>query len=302
MRILHLWDGSGGAEAKRCAAYLQSLPIDCHVEENQNGAWELYVHDERDRKRAIELHQEFMNNSDDEKYNVVVSAELLKQSALDRHVAQEAERIKHTVTWDRSVIPQVTYALIAISIFVAVVTNLGSRTEIATVFTFVEFQIQGNQIVWEKDIYFTEVWRFFTPMFLHFGLIHIIFNMLWLKDLGGIIERRFGKVYFLVLVLYTGAMANTMQYYIGTLYLGGTPNFGGMSGVVYALFGFLWIRGRMLPQQGFQLNQQIVIMMVAWFFLCFMMDGVANTAHATGLILGGAWGYFSALRYRSRNS
>lgn len=302
MRLLYIWSESAGGEAKHCAAYLQSVTIDCHIEENSDKKWELYVHNESDRARAIDEYKQFLMNPGDAKYNVRVDEKLIRKTALERDIEKEDERVGSTQRWDQSATPYATFTLIALSVAVAIASDLGKNHDISTYLTFVDFKIEGNRVLWSGNIFFTEVWRFFTPMFVHHGWMHIIFNLWWLKDLGALIEQRFGLKYFICLVLLASAISNTLQYYIGTLYLGGTPNFGGMSGVIYALFGFLWIRGKMLPQQGFQLNPQVVVLMILWFFLCFFMPNVANTAHAGGLALGCFWGCVSALRVRAKTS
>ena len=70
----------------------------------------------------------------------------------------------------------------------------------------------------------------------------------------------------------------------------------GMSGVVYGLLGYAWMKGRFDPGSGLLLHPQTVAMMLIWFFLCLtgLMGNIANTAHAVGLVLGIAWGYASS--------
>ena len=71
-----------------------------------------------------------------------------------------------------------------------------------------------------------------------------------------------------------------------------------MSGVVYALLGYIWMKGTFDPGSGYFLHPSTVGMMLIWFVLCFtplMPIGIANTVHAIGLGLGIAWGYISAL-------
>ena len=132
-----------------------------------------------------------------------------------------------------------------------------------------------------------QLWRLFTPIFLHFGIFHIVFNTMWTWELGRIIELIQGRGLLLILCLVSGAVANVAQYLVSG------PVFGGMSGVVYALFGYLWIQGLTNVRFGIRLNPAIVYLMLGWFVVCWtgILEklfglGVANTAHTAGLVSG----------------
>jgi rhomboid protease GlpG len=130
-----------------------------------------------------------------------------------------------------------------------------------------------------------QLWRLFTPMLLHFGVLHLAFNMWWLYSLGGILERRSGTLFLLLLVLTSQVVSALAQYYWGG------PLFGGMSGVIYALFGYVWIRGKTDPRFGLEIPQQTVLIMLAWLVLCMTgaLGAIANAAHLSGLIVGVTW-------------
>ena len=131
-----------------------------------------------------------------------------------------------------------------------------------------------------------QVWRLITPIFIHFGPLHLLFNMLWLRDLGAMIEIRQGMLKLALLVVVLGVASNLGQYAIGG------PYFGGMSGVLYGLFGYIWLRGHCDPASGLALSSTIVWMMMIWFFLCLfgIIENVANGTHVVGLVLGVLWG------------
>jgi GlpG protein len=114
--------------------------------------------------------------------------------------------------------------------------------------------------------------------------------MLWMLDLGTMIERRQSSRMLLALVLVIAALSNFGQYLVGG------PGFGGMSGVVYGLIGYIWLRGKFDPASGLFLHSSTVTMAVIWFVLCLVhvIPGVANTAHSVGFGVGIAWGYISA--------
>jgi GlpG protein len=127
-----------------------------------------------------------------------------------------------------------------------------------------------------------QVWRLITPIFLHFGAIHLVFNMIWLIDLGGMIERHRGTWFLLVLVLVAAILPNLAQYFWSG------PFFGGMSGVVYGLFGYVWIKGKYQPHLGMGVRQETVYIMLGWLVLCMtgMIGAIANAAHLVGLVVG----------------
>lgn len=129
---------------------------------------------------------------------------------------------------------------------------------------------------------FAEPWRLFTPMLIHFSALHIIFNLLWWTELGRVIERYQSSMQLLWVTLVVAGISNLAQF----LHTG--ANFGGLSGVVYGLLGYLWIYGRVNPQAGYGLRREIVIFMLIWLVICFvgLPDVVANTAHLAGLLSG----------------
>ncbi len=73
-----------------------------------------------------------------------------------------------------------------------------------------------------------------------------------------------------------------------------------MSGVVYGLLGYVWIRGKLDPGSGLYVHPTTVTMMIIWFVACVsgILGPVANAAHAAGLALGMGWGWVASLKYR----
>lgn len=133
-----------------------------------------------------------------------------------------------------------------------------------------------------------EVWRLLTPIFLHFGVFHFLFNSLWMWDLGRRLEVLQGRWAFVAFVVITGVASNLTQYGWS-----GESTFGGMSGVVYALVGFIAVRQRLCPHPIIAVPPAIIGFMLFWLVLCmtgivdyFIAGSVANAAHLGGLIAG----------------
>ncbi|GHC18134.1 rhomboid family intramembrane serine protease [Kushneria pakistanensis] len=136
-----------------------------------------------------------------------------------------------------------------------------------------------------------EIWRLFSPAFLHFSLMHLVFNLLWLWYFGRQVEALQGRWRLLALLISAMLVSNLAQYATGTVL------FGGMSGVVYALVGFVWLYSRLVPDSGFQFPTMLMVFMVGWLVLCMTpaagwlgFGNVANEAHLGGLLLGLAAG------------
>ena len=142
-----------------------------------------------------------------------------------------------------------------------------------------------------------EIWRLFTPAFIHFGVAHLGFNMLGLKNVGDLMERIHGSRFYLLLTAVLALASNLGQYYIY-----GSPDFGGMSGVLYGLFGYLWLRSLADPAYPLRLTRETVVVSMVWFAACFtgVLGPIANGAHTIGLVLGAAWGLVAARRAVAR--
>lgn len=183
-------------------------------------------------------------------------------------------------------LPPLTSALVAASVALSLATGFGESA--AAVRPFLISEYAGGAPL--REILFGQVWRLFTPMFLHFGLMHLVFNLMWLWELGGALEQRHGPAWLAALVAVLGASSNLAEY------AWSGPYFGGMSGVVYGLLGFFWMQGRYNPRFGMGLPRHVVVMMLAWFALCWsgLIGHIANMAHTVGLLTGALWGYVAA--------
>ncbi len=139
-----------------------------------------------------------------------------------------------------------------------------------------------------------EIWRLFTPAFLHFGVAHLALNMLALVNLGGPLERVEGPRFYLGFTALVALCSNLAQY----LYTS-SPAFGGMSGVIFGMFGYLWLRGWVDRRYLLRLQSFGIVTTLIWFGYCFTGRlPIANTAHAVGLGIGAAWGIGSGLAAR----
>lgn len=144
-----------------------------------------------------------------------------------------------------------------------------------------------------------QVWRLVTPIFIHFNGLHLLFNMLMLASLGGAVERRVGTAAYLGLVVLIAAGSNLAEFFVqfganvpDLIQYQRHPYFGGMSGVVYGLFGYLWMVARASEDPERVLSSQTVVVMLVWLVICTLgaVGAVANTAHVVGLLVGVAVG------------
>jgi GlpG protein len=274
--------------------YLYVQGIENQIEHDQSGGWGIWVSDEDRVAQATDLFSVFRQNPADPKYAAEAPAAERLRKAHDE--SEEAYR-KRTIERRHLFRPLLAYGfgpftliLILFSLVVGVLSRLGENPE-AIARLFISYSADPRLL----EIRSGEVWRLVTPIFIHFGPIHLVFNMLWLRDLGSMIEARQSTFQLVILVLAIAIISNLAQFYVGH-----SPGFGGMSGVVYGLLGYIWMRGRFDPASGLFLHPYTVASMLVWFFLCFTgaLGDIANGAHAAGLFLGMGWGYVSSLSYR----
>jgi GlpG protein len=131
-------------------------------------------------------------------------------------------------------------------------------------------------------------WRLWTPIVLHFGLLHLVFNALWLWEFGGRIEAVQGPWRLLGLVAVIALGSNCSQYYFAHDVL-----FGGMSGVVYGLVGYCWGWSLLRPEQDFGIPRVLIyammglmVLALSGLFTLFGFGAIANAAHFSGFLTG----------------
>ena len=169
--------------------------------------------------------------------------------------------------------------------------------------TFTDFRpLPGGRLAFESvaaTYARGEYWRLLTPVFLHFGVLHLAFNTLWLWELGRRIEAARGRLTLLAVLVLTGAGGNIAQYLFG-----GGVMFGGMSGVIYGLLGYAWLWNRLSGAPGLALPRGLMPVMLGWLVLCISgvveaigFGAIANAAHGAGLAIGALLGLGAALLY-----
>jgi GlpG protein len=142
-------------------------------------------------------------------------------------------------------------------------------------------------------------WRLLGPALIHFSVLHIAFNLLWWWSLGKQIEITFGLSSLLMLFVFSAVVSNVAQLLVSG------PNFGGLSGVVYALVGCVWWLGWLKPSWGISLPKPIVMFLLVWLVVGYMdilPVHMANTAHTVGLICGCLFAWFLVTRAKNANT
>lgn len=182
--------------------------------------------------------------------------------------------------------------LVAACVLVALLTSLGeNETRLLSLFISEYPASSPNALV---EVRHGEIWRLFTPAFVHFGVAHLVLNMLALINLGGPLEQVQGSWFYLGFTAAVALCSDLAQYLVS-----GSPTFGGMSGVIFGLFGFLWLRAWVDQNYVLRLQRNGIVTTLLWFAFCFTgVMHIANTAHAVGLGIGAVWGVLSGLAAR----
>ncbi len=290
--------------AKRFSDFLLVQGVANQIEPDDNGHWTLWVHEDDQVSQAQALLAEFSRQPADPKY---------RQAGSSAREIRDREQ-QETQAWRKRFLDGaslwragqrrpgwLTSALVGICLLVGLLLWLqGLDAPVSHALSISDYRSDGDLIYYTPflpEVRSGQFWRLVTPIFLHFDALHLIFNMFWLLDLGSMIEARQSPLRLAAKVVLIAAVSNLAQYFAGgpAFSLGG-PRFGGMSGVIYGLFGYIWMRGKFDPRSGFHLDPASVTILVVWFFVCLtpLMGSVANMAHAAGLALGLIWGLLAA--------
>lgn len=136
-------------------------------------------------------------------------------------------------------------------------------------------------------------WTLVTAIYLHGGVLHILFNVLWIRQLGPAVEELYGPARFFTIFTVSGVAGFVVSNAMGI------PFTVGASGSIFGLLGAMVAFGR---RRGGAFGAMVLRQYGQWalllFVLGFFMSGVNNLAHAGGFLGGLAAGLVLSLAER----
>lgn len=197
-------------------------------------------------------------------------ADTLKNKALSEAV-NNAKKEKALFNYGK---PFFTYMFIFIQIAVFLLLEWqGSSTDTSTL---IKYGAKFNPLILEG-----EWWRFFTPIVLHIGLLHLLMNTLALFYLGAAVEKVYGNIRFLFIYIFAG-FGGTLASFIFSPSLSA-----GASGAIFGCFGALLYFGLIYPKLFFRtMGFNILVVLGINLAFGFTIPGIDNAGHIGGLIGG----------------
>jgi len=295
----HIGSFTSEAQARYFTDFLLSREIRSQIDQEPDRSWSIWIRDEDQIEEAQSALERFKANPGAPEFQKAPEAAAKARQAEAEDLDKYRRRIRSSkslfVKFGGYGIGLLTFSLILVCAYVAIFSKLGHDDQWLRDWHISDPMDQTGRFL--PEVFQGQFWRLFTPIFIHYGPLHLIFNMMWFYQLGSMIEARQNSLFLLVFIAVSAALSNLAQYdYHG-------PGFGGMSGVVYALAGYIWIRGKYNRASGLFLSKQTVTSLLIWLVVCFtgFVGPVANGAHLVGLLTGMVWGraaaYF-ATRYR----
>ncbi|MEE1217219.1 MAG: rhomboid family intramembrane serine protease [Agathobacter sp.] len=176
--------------------------------------------------------------------------------------------------------PYITMAVIAVNIIVFAVMSIFGNTLDAQ-------YMAGHGAMYPPYVAENgQYWRLFTSMFMHFGLMHILNNMVMLGAVGRIVEIAMGHVRFLIAYIVAGICGGALSYVV-MLHNNDYAVSAGASGAIFGMVGALvWI---VIVNRGFYegiSRQQVIFMVILMIYYGVSTSGVDNWDHLGGLAGG----------------
>jgi rhomboid protease GluP len=140
-------------------------------------------------------------------------------------------------------------------------------------------------------------WTIFTAIYLHGGLLHILFNLLWIRQLGPAVEEIYGPARLVIIFTVAGAVGFVASNMFGVWFTVGAS--GSIFGLLGAIIAYARKRGGAFGRLVLQQYGQWALIL---FIAGFLLSGVNNFAHAGGFVGGYAAGLGLSLAERRAES
>jgi len=190
--------------------------------------------------------------------------------------------------------PRVVYVLLGINLLMFVVSYLLAQR--IDNFSLALFLLGAKE---NDAINAGQWWRLLTPMVLHGGLAHLLFNSMALYVLGRDAEQIYGSLRFLIIYVVAGLAGSIASYTFNPQALSV-----GASGAIFGLLGslgaFAYAARSFIGREALktQLGQVATLAVINLMFGFIPGSNIDNSAHIGGLIIGGLCGLLLAPRYR----
>jgi GlpG protein len=285
-------------DAVRFASYLVTKGIKAHAEESRD-AWAIWVRDEDHLEDAKAALAEFAADPANPRYRDVensADARLREETAKRESAKQNVVEMRNR--WGGRGSPRqrpLTIAVVLVGSALGVMSGMGQDWDntLLRKLLFADPKTNIGDTPRDKlaDIARGDWWRVVTPAFLHFGALHLAFNMVMFYQVGSVIEHRRKSWRLALLILATAVPSNLAQALVPNEW-GGSIHFAGLSGVVYGLIGYAWMKSRFQPALGIYINRGTVVLAMIYLILGFLgvLDvgnvRMANWAHGVGFLSG----------------
>ena len=264
--------------ALKFADYLNSIGIKATAKPGFGANYSIYVANEADVSKAkLELLR-FGNNPFAKAYNQAAWSQG-KTPKRERTVSSNASFLSFsmgTYTWSLASLTSIIEVICLLIFVLSLVPSLENALLGAL-----------SWYHWDQVVADFQVWRVLTPIFLHFGIIHILFNLVMFEAFARPIERHFGAWKIGYIILTIALVSNILQFIFLQSGLGANAIFGGLSGVVYGVIGYMGVLSRRqdLPSD-LRLPPGLLLVSAIFIGIGFLFSGIANICHLGGLLVG----------------
>ena len=194
----------------------------------------------------------------------------------------------------RGELPICTIILVIINIAVFIYLEIIGDTSSGS------FMLRHGANFWPLVFEKKEYYRLLPCTFIHFGVSHIINNMLVLSYVGDNLERALGKVRFILLYFVSGVGSSYVSAFVGRM-KGEASVSGGASGAIFGVVGAMLVIVIMNKGRYEDLSSSRLMIFIALsIYHGVSSAGIDNTAHVAGAIIGAALGGLLYLTVRKR--
>lgn len=262
--------------------YANGLGADCRLKEAEQGC-EIWLLNGEKRVQIAEEFEEFQRNPQQGKYVAASWQTPNQQIEVNNDLSRNPNREFVSMIFRKSSF--FTTSVLVLCSIIYMLTYKGDNP----LYPYLYFTPIYQDFTWSQP------WRLITPAIIHFSAVHLAMNVAIWWHFAGNIEMKQSKLRIVTIFLTAAILSNTAQYLVSG------SNFGGLSGVVYALFGYCWVYSKLQPSEGLTIQPALFGFCLFWMaagFFQLLPINMANTAHLVGLLSGLGLGYYFTTLHR----